>query len=591
MAGIQVLDQHTIDQIAAGEVVENPKSVVKELVENAIDAGAKAVSVEILDGGTSFIRVTDNGAGIAAREIRTAFYRHATSKITGIEDLETVMTLGFRGEALSSIAAVSETEVVTKTPDALTGIRYCINGGAEASVEEVGAPNGTTIIVRNLFYNVPARKKFLKHPKTEGAYVAELMELLALSHPDVSFHFVQNRQEKFHTSGNGDLKELIHRIYGRETAAALREISASTNDGLKLWGYLGEPTLNRSTRSFEIFFVNGRFIKNSVLQKALEEGYKEYLMQHKFPFAVLHLSVSPDTIDVNVHPAKLEIKFHDASQVYDFVSDAVFSALKQNEMIPDEHAADRLFPLHTDTVAGVLLQKRSVERAPQPFEENRAKVVQEIKAPPTAPEPVREKVLSNESRRHFRIIGQVFETYWLFEYKDNLYMIDQHAAHEKVNYERFLKRYRNREMMTQSINPPLIAQLTSSEAELFRLYAPFFKDLGFVIEPFGGSDYAIREIPLDLYGSTNARELFLAVLDELSEESGMTDPKVITDKIASMACKASVKGSTLMHEEEIEALLDELLTLENPYNCPHGRPTIITMSKYELDKRFQRVVN
>ena len=628
MGEIQVLDKHTIDQIAAGEVIERPKSVVKELVENAIDAGASAITVEITDGGVRFIRVTDNGRGIAAEDIRTAFLRHATSKIRDITDLLRVTSLGFRGEALSSIAAVSQIDVISKCADSLTGIRYCLDGGEETLFEEVGAPDGTTFIVRNLFYNVPARKKFLRQDKTEGSYVADLMEQLALSHPDVAFHFISNRKERFHTSGNRDLKELIHRIYGRETAAALVPLYIEAEDGIRIDGFLGEPSINRANRGFELFFVNGRFIKNDVLQKALEDGYREYLMQHKFPFAILHLTIDPDEIDVNVHPAKLDIRFKDPQRIYALLLNAVEHTLSGKEMIPKGADPDKVVPLHTDNVAGVLLEKRQ-ETAPEPFETRRfteqmaplgytgriigtestqeqvkgnvikSHDVPKVSAPrqltffakEEAEAPEATHVLSEENRPKFRIIGQLFQTYWLFELEDSLYLIDQHAAHEKVNYERFLKRYRERTLMTQRIEPPQIMTFSAAEEEMYEAYASYFEGLGFVVEPFGAREYAIREIPLDLFGSRNAKEMFLDILDELTSERNLNDPKVITNKIASMACKASVKGETLMHEEEIEELLDELLTLDNPYNCPHGRPTIITMTRYELDKRFKRVVD
>lgn len=644
MAFINELDKNTIDQIAAGEVVERPASVVKELVENAIDSGATAVTVEIRGGGIDLIRVTDNGSGIEKSEIRKAFKRHATSKLKSIEDLTSIHSLGFRGEALSSISAVSQVDMITKTKDELVGLRYCINGGEEASFEEIGAPEGTTLIIRNLFYNTPARKKFLKTPQTEASYVGDVMEHLALDNPTISFHYINNRDDKFSTSGNGDLKEIIYRIYGRDVSVSLIPINAAEG-GYILEGYLGEPALNRSNRNFEVFFVNGRYIKDKVISKALEEGYRQYLMQHKFPFAILHLHLSPSEVDVNVHPAKLEVRFGNQAKLYDFISQNVEKTLKNHEMIPDALLGD-------DRKAEKSKEEKSEaepapEPAPEPFEKLRLtqhKISEDtpvyargVKAEPikiedtnkTAvwtrvfgdhdgsaaekkehPSPIiksentvvvekkpvqlnlfDEKVLSRENVRDYEILGQIFGTYWIIGYKDKMLLVDQHAAHEKVNYERMMKRYRSGEMLSQMVNPPVIVALTSAEEELFLSYRQYFEKLGFNIENFGGREYAMRAIPIDLFGCESEKEMFLQILDELSHETSHDrTPDVINMKIASMACKASVKGNTKMSAREMEALLDELLTLDNPYNCPHGRPTIISMTKYEIDKKFKRVV-
>ncbi len=656
MAFINELDKNTIDQIAAGEVVERPASVVKELVENAIDSGATAVTVEIKGGGIDMIRVTDNGSGIEKSQIRKAFKRHATSKLKSIEDLFSIHSLGFRGEALSSISSVAQVDMITKTRDELVGTRYCINGGEEAAFEEIGAPDGTTLIIRNLFYNTPARKKFLKTPQTEGSYIGDVMEHLALDNPTVSFHYINNKDDKFSTSGNGDLKEIIYRIYGRDISVSIIPINVA-DKGYILEGYLGEPSINRSNRNFEIFFVNGRYIKDKVMSKALEEGYKQYLMMHKFPFAVLHLRMDPSCVDVNVHPAKMEVRFNDQIGLSEFIRTNVEKTLREHEMIPDALLGEDE-PVASPTGLAVDEADKSEESsfekkeaparsvAPQPFERLRFeqhKISEDtpvyahgVKAEPIKiedsnksavwtrifgdsdgsiaeksehPSPIikqeeaivvekpmqlnlfDEKVLTKDNVKEYEILGQIFGTYWIIAFKDKIFMVDQHAAHEKINYERMMKRYKNGEMLSQMVNPPVIVALTSAEEELFLTYRQYFEKLGFNIENFGGREYAMRAIPIDLFGCDSEKDMFIQILDELSHETNLDrTPDVINYKIASMACKASVKGNTKMSFAEMEALLDELLTLDNPYNCPHGRPTIISMSKYEIDKKFKRVV-
>ncbi len=700
MAQIHILDSETIDKIAAGEVVERPASVVKELVENAIDAGATAVTVEAKDGGIEFIRVTDNGSGMEKEQIRTAFLRHATSKIRNAEDLLSVASLGFRGEALSSIAAVSKVEVITKTADKITGCRIAINGAVEQDFEEVGAPDGTTFIVRNLFYNTPVRRKFLKQPATEGGYIADLMEHLALSRPDISFKFVLGNQTRFHTSGNGDLKEVIYRIYGREVANELIPIQINEG-GIQIEGYLGKPVLVRSNRNFEIYYINGRFIKSNVIAKAIEEGYKEYLMQHKFPLCVLHISMDTQAVDVNVHPTKMDVRFSDAIGFCNLLANSVRQTLKNREMIPQASLDDGKTAAETEAGA-------NKEKVPEPFELQRGanyKVMEEsryraevpkvqefVKSPlwtrvlgeekveklvqeaenaekredkailkcetesagigmandvaqdmaqkaqdadeeefffeevvknadveredisqvdtqdnvsvsnisSASQEPViekpeqlnlfEEKILTPEKRVYYQIIGQVFDTYWLIQHEDKLLIIDQHAAHEKVKYERLIKQYREKTIVSQTLMPPIIVSLSGQEEGILKEHWDTFASLGFEIEAFGGNEYALRSVPTDLYGCSE-REMFLAVLDELSDGGMYGNIKVVEEKIASMSCKAAVKGNNRLSRAEMEELLDELLTLENPYNCPHGRPTIISMSQTELEKKFKRIVS
>ena len=648
---IHILDSETIDKIAAGEVVERPASVVKELVENAIDAKATAITVEAKDGGIEFVRVTDNGTGIERDQLRTAFLRHATSKIGDAEDLTRISSLGFRGEALSSIAAVSKVEVITKRRESLTGTRILLEGAIEKSFEEIGAPDGTTFLMRNLFYNTPVRRKFLKQPATEGSYIADLMEHLALSRPDISFKFVLGNQTRFHTSGNGDLREVIYRIYGREIASSLIPIQVAQN-GIKIEGYLGKPVLVRSNRNFEIYYINGRFIRSHVIAKAIEEGYKEYLMQHKFPFCVLHITMESENVDVNVHPTKMDVRFSDTIGFCNLLSDSIRDTLKQKEMIPEatlddgnENAENHLSnkTVQGKTVPEPFEQKRDLQykvMEAQKYEAERPKV-QDFRQNPvwsrifektekvisdkleededaffveaveekTIPEVTEtkeqqshkdvqkdvqlnlfeEKMLSMENRSRYRIIGQVFDTYWLVQFEDELFLIDQHAAHEKVKYERLMQQYKEKNVASQTLMPPIIVSLSGQEESIFREHENIFLKLGFEIEAFGGNEYALRSVPIELYGC-NEKEMFLEVLDELSDGMNKGNFRVVEEKIASMSCKAAVKGNNRLSTAEAEQLIDELLTLENPYNCPHGRPTIISMTRQELEKKFKRIV-
>jgi len=645
VAKINILDNQTIDKIAAGEVVERPASVVKELVENAIDAGADAVTVEIRDGGTSLIRVTDNGGGIEKSQVENAFLRHATSKISSADDLTKLVSLGFRGEALASIAAVAQVELITKTPEELTGIRYLIEGGVEKEREEIGAPGGTTLLVRNLFYNTPPRKKFLKQPRTEGSYVADLMEHLAMSNPHVSFKFLLNGQTRFYTTGSGDLREIVYRIYGKDIADALMDFHCE-QDGMTVTGLLGKPVINRANRSYEIFYINGRYIRSTLISKAVEEGYREYLMQHKFPFCILHFQIDTEKIDVNVHPSKMEVRIADAPDFYDTVRESVEEALKKREMIPEVSLTE---PEKEKGKAADKGGGRAKETAPEPFEKRRIaraeqaasiRAIYEKSRPAEAnvlrqttayhadgkgaeerkgtdvqsaaaqmaqgqtaqmpqenavtgkPEQMtlfNDKLLSAKAKEQYEIIGQLFDTYWLISYQDKLLIVDQHAAHEKVRYERLIRRFREKEAASQQIIPPMIVTLNNQEKECLLSHREDFAALGFVIEEFGGSDYAIRGVPLDLYGYAEGT-FFYEILDELSAETVAGTPESVRMRIATMACKAAVKGNMRMSRTEVEALIDELLTLDNPYNCPHGRPTIISMSRQELEKKFKRIV-
>jgi len=716
MPEIKLLDSQTIDKIAAGEVVEKPASVVKELVENAMDAGAKAITVEIKGGGIDLIRITDDGCGIDASQLPKAFLRHATSKIESDADLFYLQTLGFRGEALASISAVAQVEMITKTKDSLTGTRIVIEGGVQKELEEIGAPDGTTILVRNLFYNTPARKKFLKSAMTEGTHIVELMQHMALSMPAMSFKLVVNNAVKFHTSGNGDLKEVIYRIYGRDTTKALIPVKVE-QDGITIEGYLGKPELSRANRAFENYFVNRRYVRSNFISKGIEEGYKGFMMQHQFPFCVLHINVDTTALDVNVHPTKMQVRMSNQEQLVRTLVDSIHNSLSGKEMIPEaklvkeDVAEERITtpePFEKERlkdwkeseaeriradkggaqVPGIenLANKPSVTSAENSVEEKKEDYIDltsvkrpfsnpEIKLNPTIgvmPEKKRfesdlffadedenakvetgesgvnresnegdsdidsnvltdinsadasnltvldnfntvsnkpvspfaqeiiiekpeqmdlfeEKLLTEDKRRNFKVLGQVFKTYWLIEFEDKLYVMDQHAAHEKVKFEAFMEKYREKEILSQNLAPAIVVSLSPSDSLVYEEHKDVFEGFGFEIDSFGGNELMLRAIPVDLYGA-DAKEMFLAILEELAQVHSAGRIEIIEDRIATMACKAAVKGNNSMTFEEVSALLDQLLTLENPYQCPHGRPTMFSMTKYEIEKKFKRIV-
>lgn len=639
MKKIAVLDQNTIDKIAAGEVVERPASVVKELVENAVDAGSTAITVEIKDGGISFIRVTDNGGGIPKEQVPLAFLRHATSKIQHVEDLLWISSLGFRGEALSSISAVSQMEVITKTPEALTGVRYIIEGGQEKALEEIGAPNGTTMLVRNLFYNTPARGKFLKTAMTEAGYVSSYMEQLALSHQNISFKYMVNGQTRLHTSGNANLKDVIYGIYGRDITRELVPVSIERS-GISISGFIGKPVIARGNRNFENYYINGRYVKSKLLMKAIEEAYKPFMMQHKYPFVCLHYTIDGEAIDVNVHPTKMEVRFQNQGAVYNATYDMIQEALSGRELIPQvELEKPQEKPVRQNVSApepfetGFKQQTaRQPQVAPSYLKEEAAAYVPEIPKAPEMPqsskpvgirpavhvqvqetqqekpqeeikkieEPVvvqqpkqmelfDDKLLSKEARARHRIIGQLFDTYWLVEYENKFYIIDQHAAHEKVLYEKFRKEFSNREIVSQMVSPPQVISLNLQEDMLMKAHMEVFQELGFEISEFGGREYSIHGVPADLYGCS-VQDFFVEVLDGLEHENPRQASELLAGKIATAACKAAVKGNNRLSYEEADQLIEQLLGLDNPYHCPHGRPTIVSMTKYELEKKFKRIV-
>ena len=640
-AKIHLLDEKTINQIAAGEVVERPAAVVKELVENAIDAGSGVITVEIKEGGTAMIRVTDNGSGIAADQVEDAFVRHATSKITDAGDLNGIESLGFRGEALSSITAVGMVEVVTKTREALTGVRLCIDGGEKKSLEMIGCPEGTTIIVRNLFYNTPARKKFLKSDTAEGNAIAELMERLAQSHPEIAFKFVSNNQVRLHTTGNGDLQSVIYHIYGRETAKNLVEVRYDA-DGIRIEGYAGKPVVSRGNRSNENYFINGRYVKSPLIMKAIEEAYKPYLMSHRYPMTALLVTVDPTRVDVNVHPTKMEVRFKETDRIYQAFYHAIAGALAGKNMTVE---------VETRTKEEKAEEKKELsgfgEKIPEPFETQRRdrevslkdvrpvtpasrkplefdldSLPQVIKEPPlyhvdrdagllvpnetkpagepAAPQKKQEQMelpfvtpgdlMQEKDASRYRIVGQVFETYWIIEYGKELFYIDQHAAHEKVLYEQALKHYKEKEFAQQMVLPPVILSLSSRQEAALASQQEVLAELGFEIEPFGGKEYAVRAVPADLY-NLNKEELLMEYLDGADEEIlTRPTPELILSRLATMSCKAAVKGGDKLTQKEAEKLIEELMKLEDPYHCPHGRPVILSVSKHELEKRFKRIV-
>ena len=637
-------------------------------MENAIDAKATAITVEIKDGGISFIRITDNGCGIEKDQVRKAFLRHATSKLHTIDDLLDIGSLGFRGEALSSIAAIAQVELISKPPEAMLGISYQIEDGEEKSLTQIGAPDGTTILVRNLFYHVPARKKFLKTAATEGNYINQLMENMAMLRPDISMRFINGGQNKLYTSGNGRLKDLIYTIYGREISSNVLEINYEC-PLFAVTGYIGKPIISRGNRTFENYYINGRFVKSRLIAAAIEQAYKPFMMQHRYPFTVLHIKIKPELIDVNVHPAKMEVRFQQENEIYELLAGAIENTLRGKEFIPD---------VSDDGKAEKKVQEK--QKLPEPFEQRRLQAMKEIIPPPpaehktqneqkpsaehktqseqklprneeqpkvpsklsepvceykaekkqtikdsdskwesasgihkrigqdvsqtvnqmpTQPEQKLEKpeqqtlftepLLSEKARIHHRLIGQLFDTYWLIQYGNQLYIMDQHAAHEKVNYERLMEAYRKKERITQFVSPPMVISLTRAEEAILEEFKSEFERIGFTIEPYGGREYAISEIPANLYG-INEKDLFLEMLSDLEDRGSMQPSELIASKLASMSCKAAIKGGQKISFQEADALVSQLLTLENPYACPHGRPTIITMTKYELEKKFKRIV-
>ncbi len=649
MPDIQLLDEATIEKIAAGEVVERPSSVVKELVENAIDAKATFITVEIKEGGTTFLRITDNGCGIEKEQVRLAFLRHSTSKIRSMEDLLCVKSLGFRGEALASISAVAQVELITRPRGALTGVRYLIEGSKEKAFEEIGAPEGTTFLVRNLFFNTPVRRKFLKSAQTEGGYVATIMERLALSHPEISFQLIVNNQPKLHTSGNCNRKDIIYHIYGKEIAANLLEIDGE-KDGIHVSGFIGKPLISRGNRNFENYYINGRYMKSNVVAKAIEEAYKPYLMNHQYPFTVLYITMDEELLDVNVHPTKMEVRFSNGEILYADLVELLRAVLQGRDLIPEVSVGADVKPVkneekptakeavpqpfersrlsqmthydrpvseakkeqirasvRTDSPYELKYAPRSLQKAPMPEtgrevskpvgEQQRTPMTEQTPSQLEMTEVFREEngyqtnFIEEVKKSNIRIIGQLFETYWLTEVEDKLFIIDQHAAHEKVLFERNMKTFANRDYTSQQLSPPIILSLTMQEQNALKNNLEELQKLGFEIDEFGGNEYAIVAVPDNLY-HLDAKQLFFELLDDMVTEtgSGRATTEMIWNKVATASCKAAIKGNQRISRTEMEELICELLSLDNPYHCPHGRPTMISMSKYEIEKKFKRVL-
>ena len=669
MQKIRLLDSKTINKIAAGEVVESPKSVVKELTENAIDAGASSVTVEIKDGGISYIRISDNGCGIPKEQVKSAFLRHATSKMTQIEDLEHIFTLGFRGEALASIAAVAQVEMLTKTKDEETGTRICISAGEIEVMEDAACREGTSITVKNLFYNVPARRKFLKKPATESGYVSDLINKIALGHPEVAIQYINNGNTVLHTAGNNDPKTAVFYVYGKDAANNMLPISYRKGE-YAVSGLIGKPELCRANRNYENLFINGRFIKNAVVSAAVEDAYKTKLIIGKFPVFVLNLEVEPALVDVNVHPAKLEVRFKNDDEVYEFFYNAVSKALQETVLIPkavlekDKKSREKqpepeqqmlmeapikaeipvkqaevpaANPVEKPKMESIILSKEEkakldIPKTEKPLETRPAASVggrsvnellkrkpatsvvaqkaepylkkepvkqEEPKAEPMKAEPPKQveiPVVTEEKMEEkkpffhdYKIVGQVFRTYWIVEQGECLYLIDQHAAHERILYEELMNKFKEEKVVSQRMLTPLMLNLTPMETEVLRDNKDLLESFGFELEDFGGK-YALRSTPYLLQNPSSVG-FFTDILDRLAEEriTNVYDTKILA--VATMACKAAVKGHDVLSVREAEALIHQLLKLEHPFTCPHGRPTIIELTRYEMEKMFKRIQN
>lgn len=605
---IRVLTKDTIDKIAAGEVVEKPVNVVKELVDNSLDSGASSISVEIRSGGTSLIRVTDNGSGIAKDDLPRAFIRHATSKIQNADDLSDIRTMGFRGEALSSISAVSRTEVMTKRKDDLFGYRYFSEGGAERGPEEIGIPDGTTMLVRDLFFNIPVRKQFLRSERVETSAIRDMVEKFAIGSPDVSFSLIVDGKQVLHTTGNGKFKDVIYTVYGPEMTKDLVTVD-HTEEGMHITGFVSKPNVSRSKREYEVIYVNGRHVSDRNVSEAIETAYEGYLMQHRFPFAVLRIDIDPSRIDVNIHPKKEEIRFSDTEAVSGAVYRAVRGALEGKELIPEVTLSERSpdaekekTPLfRAEPFEQRFAEKKRIWSYPdrredkdpiKAFSETEQELVREALSEPEMSKPVQLSFLDTAAKPYYRYLGQFFNTYCLIEYQDHLYMIDQHAAHEKVLYERLSRQIRenmNDHPASQNILP-VILSLPKADAEVLSGHMDVFCSIGFEMEEAGDNDFIVRAVPASL-PSLSEKDLLMDMLDMLSEDSTLPkDPVLLKKRIASMSCKAAVKAGMRLSDMEIRSLIDELLTLEDPYHCPHGRPVIIRFSRNDIDKMFKRIV-
>ena len=616
---IRQLDAQLVNKIAAGEVVERPLSVVKELVENAIDAGAGVITVEIKEGGLSLIRVTDNGGGIPADQVMLAFSQHATSKIQDIDDLSRIGTLGFRGEALASIASVAHVEMVTKPPGASAGVRVELHGGTLVNRQEVGCVDGTSIKCSNLFFNTPARLKFLKKPVQEAGYVSDLMQRLALGYPHLSFRYINNGHTIVATNGNGDLRAVIHNIYGKEAARGLIPVENEPDNFI--YGYIGRPDIARKSRNAGNFFINGRYIKNKLLQDAVEEVYRNHLPNGNFPLFVLCLNIPPEDLDVNVHPAKLEVRFADDKAIYVRVVEAIKRGLSRWDLTPAARPASKIVP--SSAVQSEMPQNRQLEQWAKSFDVSNIDDIRDndikdydikdcdikdynIKdydsetfdyAGPmismseewtgsgnrrTSPELTERPEIIGKSH-DFEIITQVFNTYWLAVRDEELFLIDQHAAHEKVLYEEIFHRVKSEKPHSQPLLEPENLNLSPSEIAAVLEHKHVFCALGFEFDD-SGSLLAMPSLLTGLKGTA----FFSIVLEKLEKNPEDTLTEIMEKEVAMAACKAAVRAKDSLSIIEAHSLVNRMLALENPYFCPHGRPTMISMSKREIEKKFKR---
>jgi len=654
MKKIKLLDNSMIGKIAAGEVVERPSSVIKELIENSIDAEATMIIIEIKDGGTSLIRVSDNGKGIIEEDVKSVFVRHATSKMETLSDLENVLSLGFRGEAMSSIAAVSQLEMTTKTSGEDVGSYIEVHGGEIIKMQGVGVANGTTFVVRNLFYNVPARRKFLKKHSTESGYISDIVYKFVLGYPDISFKYIVNGKKILDSNARGDLRTSIYHVHGKDVSRELLAVGF-TQDNISVEGYIGKPKIFRNNRSYGTFFVNGRYIKNQLIQAAIEEAFSRRLPSGKFPFYVLNLTIDPNLVDVNVHPAKLEIKFSDDKKIFEIMLNSVQKALGENVLIPSYGTASEenkdLNREEIKEVKEIKIEPQAelkAEAEPQVEAKSVVKpeIGQEIKnidiirklkeeayvpekvqynisdiptltpleilersdalrdsdlnkpqssdMPPPPPIIPKEPVVAKKKFFfNYRIIGVLLRTYWAVEQSNTIYLIDQHAAHERVLYEELIERYKKSEIVSQLLLQQQSLKLSLREKEVFDNNKKIFEKLGFHIEEFGDDSIVIRSVPF-IFKEGISPSNFAEILDKLSNlevpdirVNDIYDLKL--DNIANFACKAAVKANDMLNYIEAKSLIERMLTLENPFTCPHGRPTIVELTKYELEKMFKRV--
>ena len=605
---INILDENTINKIAAGEVIENPASVVKELIENAIDANAKNIVIEIKDGGCQLIKITDDGDGFLKDDIELAFINHATSKIKDINDLFDINSFGFRGEALASIAAIANVNLITKSRNSkdLQGYSFSIRFGKDSGLVDAASNYGSTIEINDLFGNVPVRKKFLKSPAKEAAYINDVVTKCAISRPDIAFELYIDDKLKFSSNGNSNLEEIIYSLYGKDIYSNLVKVRDNVK-GIQVNGLIAKPIVARNSKNDIIYFVNNRYIKSSIIQKAIENAYEGYLMQHKYPLVILNISISNDLVDINVHPKKLEVRFSDNDIVYYAVFNTIRNKLSSTDLIPEIKLSD-----DDDNYSNQLPYENTSEKV----ENNNSKDIDEL---PKLSDILKYKVNEGLNVNNFlnklssntdiRInqkieessfiektfqndsvyIGQIFKTYLLFEFDDKLYIVDQHAAHEKINFEKIMKMYSDGKTLSQKIFPSIVIRLTPLQFEEVTEHLTDFSKAGFEIELFGDNDIKVEAVPFQIINIAN-KELLYDMIEGFVDSKNKEQYGSIVEKIASIACKKSIKANHIVSEIEARELIKELFRLDNPYNCPHGRPTIISLTKSDFEKNFGRII-